>query len=151
MRHLPDIRPLHLVIGVAHHFEPMIRTEASGQHVDAREQKRRVKRWCHEYPLTVGTWRDDEGQPLRHTYFYPAEDYDGALIDLLAEHCQSGWGEMEIHLHHGVEAPDTKENTFRALIEFRDALSGTRLPRPREWGRCAAIRLRTWELGLSKF
>jgi hypothetical protein len=60
---------------------------------------------------------------LRHTYFYPAEEYDEALVDRLAEHCHAGWGEIEIHLHHGVEAPDTAENTARTLIEFRDALS----------------------------
>ena len=56
-------------------------------------------------------------------YFYPAEDYDESVIDRLAEHCHSGWGEIEIHLHHGVEAPDTKEKTFRVLVEFRDALA----------------------------
>jgi hypothetical protein len=60
---------------------------------------------------------------LRHTYFYPAEDYDESLIDRLAEHCHAGWGEIEIHLHHGVEAPDTKEHTLRTLVEFRDALA----------------------------
>jgi hypothetical protein len=122
-RHLPDIRPLHLVMGVADHFEPMNRTEAPGRLVDPREQKQRVKKWCHQYPAAVSAWRDDEGQPWRHTYFYPAEDYDETLIDLLAEHCHSGWGEIEIHLHHGVEAPDTKERTFRTLAEFRDALA----------------------------
>lgn len=123
VRHLPDIRPLHLVIGVADHFEPMNRTEAPGKHVDFREQERRLKKWCREYPAAVGAWRDDEGQPLRHTYFYPAEEYDDALIDRLAEHCHAGWGEIEIHLHHGVEVPDTGEKTRRSLVEFRDALA----------------------------
>jgi len=123
VRRLPDIRPLHLVIGLADHFEPMNRIGASGNPIDRREQERRLKKWCHEYPAAVDAWRDDEGQPLRHTYFYPAEEYDGALIDRLAEHCHAGWGEIEIHLHHGVEAPDTGENTTRALVEFRDALA----------------------------
>ena len=122
VRRLPDMRPLHLVIGLADHFEPMNRTGASGKRAERREQEQRVRKWCHEYPTAVGAWRDDEGRPLRHTYFYPAEDYDEILIDLLAEHCHSGWGEIEIHLHHGVEAPDTKETTLRALVEFRDAL-----------------------------
>jgi hypothetical protein len=123
VRRLPDIRPLHLVIGVADHFEPMTRAGASGERIDFREQERRLKKWCREYPTAVGAWRDDEGQPLRHTYFYPAEDYDEALIDRLADHCHSGWGEIGIHLHHGVEAPDTAEKTTRALVEFRDALA----------------------------
>jgi hypothetical protein len=123
VRRLTDIRPLHLMIGVADHFEPMNRSEVSETSVDRREQERRLTKWCREYPAAVSAWRDDEGQPLRHTYFYPAEEYDEALVDRLAEHCHEGWGEIEIHLHHGVQAPDTAENTARTLIEFRDALA----------------------------
>jgi hypothetical protein len=41
----------------------------------------------------------------------------------LAEHCHSGWGEIEIHLHHGVGAPDSAENTRRQLTDFRDRLA----------------------------
>ena len=59
---------------------------------------------------------------LVHTYFYPAEQYDRGLVDRLALHCHQGWGELEIHLHHGMDAPDTPENTRRQLLEFRDAL-----------------------------
>jgi hypothetical protein len=121
VRHTSDACPVHLIIGVADHFEPMVRTEP-GKPVGTREQERRLKTWCDSYPAAVRDWRDEEGQPLRHTYFYPAEDYDPSLIDRLAEHCHAGWGEIEVHLHHGVDAPDTKENTQRALVEFRDAL-----------------------------
>jgi hypothetical protein len=123
IRRLSEIRPLHLVIGLADHFEPMNRTGTRGRPVDRGEPERRLKNWCQEYPAAVGAWRDDEGQPLRHTYFYPAEEFDEALIDRLAEFCHAGWGEIEIHLHHGVEAPDTAEKTTRALVEFRDALA----------------------------
>lgn len=91
--------------------------------VDPREQERRVKRWCREYPAGIEAWRDQEGQPLRHTYFYPAEEFDDALVDRLAEFCHAGWGEIEIHLHHGVNAPDTAENTAETLTAFRDALA----------------------------
>jgi hypothetical protein len=123
VRHLPDIHPVHLLISVADHFEPMNRDRSSGEPVALREQERRLKSWCREYPAAVDTWRDEEGQPLRHTYFYPAEEYDAPLIDRLAEHCHSGWGEIEIHLHHGISAPDTPEKTRQALLEFRDALA----------------------------
>jgi hypothetical protein len=122
-RHLPDIRPHHLVIGLADHFEPMNRSAASDGPVSFREQERRLAKWCREYPRAVDSWRDQEGLPFRHTYFYPAEDYDANLLDRLAEHCHAGWGEIEIHLHHGVDRPDTPENTARMLIEFRDALA----------------------------
>src|SRR5262249_86367 len=65
---------------------------------------------------------DDDGWPLRHTYFYPAEQSDPVLIARLAEHCREGWGEIEIQLHHGVHSPDSAENTRKVILEFRDAL-----------------------------
>jgi hypothetical protein len=34
-----------------------------------------------------------------------------------------GLGETEIHLHHGVEKPDTAENLRKTLIDFRDRLA----------------------------
>ncbi|HEY2645778.1 MAG TPA: hypothetical protein VGI34_02335 [Candidatus Acidoferrales bacterium] len=123
VRRLPDIRPYHLVIGVADHFEPMNQMSGSVLPVERKEQMRRMMKWCREYPASLGAWRDEEGCTFRHTYFYPAENYDPKLIDCLAEHCHAGWGEIEIHLHHGVDAPDTAENTARTLIEFRDALA----------------------------
>lgn len=122
-RHLSHIRPLHLLIGVADHFEPMNRIGPQDNPVDCREQERRLREWCTEYPSGVDACRDDEGFPLRHTYFYPAENHNLGLIDRLAEHCHAGWGEIEIHLHHGVAAPDTAENTRCALVEFRDSLA----------------------------
>ncbi len=115
--------PVHLIIGLADHFEPAILPGTDGARADRSEQERRLERWCREYPKVVRDWRDADGLPFRHTYFYPAEQYDQGLIDRLAEHCQTGWGEIEIHLHHGVEAPDTSENTRRQLLEFRDALA----------------------------
>jgi hypothetical protein len=34
-----------------------------------------------------------------------------------------GLGDVEIHLHHGLEKPDTAENLRKTLIEFRDILA----------------------------
>lgn len=123
VRQAPDIRPIHLIIGIADHFEPPIQARPPGGLSDRSERNLRLRKWCREYPAAMDVWRDHDGQPLRHTYFYPAEQYDQEVIDLLAQHCHSGWGEIEIHLHHGIESPDTAENTTRALIHFRDALS----------------------------
>jgi hypothetical protein len=113
---------VHLVIGVANHFEPSIRPEAYRARAHATEQLRRVEMWCDQYPATVRSFRDDDGQPFRHTYFYPAEEYEAQLIDRLAEHCHLGWGEIEIHLHHGLDSPDSADNTRRTLLSFRDSL-----------------------------
>ncbi len=118
----PAKGPCHLIIGLADHFEPAILPEARDQCATRDEQERRLERWTREYPKVVDRWRDSDGRPFCHTYFYPAEQYDAGLIDRLAGHCKAGWGETEIHLHHGCRAPDTAENTRRSLVEFRDAL-----------------------------
>ncbi|MGD0757353.1 MAG: hypothetical protein ABR921_00500 [Candidatus Sulfotelmatobacter sp.] len=113
----------HLVFALADHFEPPIVPGHGSERAPRAEQERRLERWCREYPRLFENFRDAEGRPFVHTYFYPAEQYDRSLIARLAEHCHSGWGEIEIHLHHGVGAPDSAENTRRQLTDFRDRLA----------------------------
>jgi hypothetical protein len=113
----------HLIISLADHFEPAYLPETPWLYARRDEQARRLERWCSEYPKIFDRWRDADGRPFRHTYFYPAEQYDEGLLQQLAEHCQDGWGETEIHLHHGVESPDTAANTRAQLTSFRDALA----------------------------
>jgi hypothetical protein len=120
----PGLQNAHLLIALADHFEPAI-VPGDGRARAARsEQERRLERWCKLYPRLVEDFRDVDGHPFCHTYFYPAEQYDKGLIDQLAEHCRAGWGEIEVHLHHGCDAPDTPQNTQRQLVEFRNALAG---------------------------
>lgn len=121
-RRLPKGK-VHLVLALADHFEPAI-VPADGQaRAPYDEQERRVDRWCSQYPRIIEPWRDSDGRPFVHTYFYPAEQYDRGHLSRLADHCQAGWGEIEIHLHHGIPLPDTAENLRGMLIRFRDALA----------------------------
>ena len=115
--------PLHLMIALADHFEPAIDPESGRTRVPRTEQERRLDCWTREYPEVVDPWRDADGRPFVHTYFYPAEQYDEGLVEMLADHCHAGWGEVETHLHHGWDYPDTPENTRRLLTEFRDRLA----------------------------
>jgi hypothetical protein len=115
--------PVHLIFCLADHFEPAI-VPGDGKARAPRDlQERRLERWCQEIPKAIEGWRDAEGFPFRHTYFYPAEQYDRGLIERLAQHCHDGWGEIEVHLHHGTERPDTAENTRQLLLHFRDTLA----------------------------
>jgi len=114
---------VHLLFTLADHFEPAIVPEDGNARAPHDEQERRVERWCRDYPKSFESWRDSEGRPFVHTYFYPAEQYDRGLIERLAAHCRTGWGEIEIHLHHGIEAPDTAANTRQQIVRFRDALA----------------------------
>ena len=111
----------HLILVVANHFEPSW-DERYGM-VDLATQRTRVDEWCKEARAIGRATRDCDGTPFRHTYFYPAEQYHRPLLEQLAELEADGFGEVEVHLHHGVEKPDTAENLRRALEEFRDLLS----------------------------
>jgi hypothetical protein len=115
--------PVHLILALADHFEPAIDPEDGQKRVSRDEQERRLEYWTREYPKVIDGWRDHDGRPFVHTYFYPAEQYDEGLIEVLADHCHAGWGEIEVHLHHGIPQPDTAENTRRLLTEFRDRLA----------------------------
>jgi len=113
--------PQHLIIALADHFEPCY-SGNPGVFRPISEQIRSVRDWCVRYPQVVNEWRDADGQPFKHTYFYPAEHYHPEVLEILAKHCQQGWGEVEVHLHHGMDGPDTTENTRKTLEAFRSRL-----------------------------
>ena len=119
----PARGPVHLIFALVDHFEPAIDPEDGQKRVPRSEQERRLEWWAREYPKIVDGWRDPDGRPLVHTYFYPAEQYDEGLLEMLAEHCHAGWGEVEVQLHHGTSHPDTAENTRQLLTEYRDRLA----------------------------
>ncbi len=117
----PSRSPSHLIIAVADHFEPCF-TNSYGNFAPVEVQVARMKDWAKKIPQATDRYRDSDGHPFKHTYFYPAEHYHGEVLEILSRHCREGWGETEIHLHHGVERPDTAENTRATLEDFRDKL-----------------------------
>lgn len=121
-RGLPKGR-VHLILALADHFEPAIVVGDGQARAPYDEQEQRLERWCYQYPKVIEPWRDSDGRPFVHTYFYPAEQYDRGHVGRLADHCQAGWGEIEIHLHHGIPLPDNAENLRHTLMSFRDTLA----------------------------
>jgi hypothetical protein len=112
-RNLASDSPTHLIFVVANHFEPGLGDEAL----------RRLDKWCALARATGDAIRDHDGTPFRHTNFFPAEQYERPLLQRLAELQADGYGEVEIHFHHGVDRPDTADNTKYALTTFRDLLA----------------------------
>lgn len=112
--------PQHIVMLVANHFEP---SWGEGTEKDLSRQQSKLDRWCELAEKIGDAVRDHSGAPFCHTMFYPAEEYQPQLLARIAELQRAGFGEVEIHLHHGVEKPDTAENLRRTLMEFRDALA----------------------------
>lgn len=110
----------HIIITVADHFEPAW-SEKGALGLD--DQRRRLDEYFKLARKTGESTLDSDGTKFRHTNFYPAEQYDKKLLDTMAEMQKEGLGEVEIHLHHGVEKPDTAENLRKVLEEFRDILA----------------------------
>ena len=105
--------PVTLLLAVCDHYEPK-RGNAPPEKAYGR-----VKQWVDEYPRLFGGFRDSGGRPPRHTFFYPADEYEPRYVEMVAGLCRAGYGEVEIHLHHH---DDTAENLRRTLTEFKTTL-----------------------------
>lgn len=79
----------------------------------------RVDAWCREYPRLFSRFRDADGRPPRHTFFYPIEMYRPTEIERIAGLCEGGFGEVEVHLHHD---NDTSENLRSTLLNWKRLL-----------------------------
>ncbi len=95
-----------------------------------------MQRWVEEYPRLCAEFRDSDGRPPRHTFFYPVEMYEEAEVDALAQLCRLGFGEVEIHLHHD---GDNAENLRSTLLWFKQLFASRHglLSRRRQTGELA--------------
>ncbi len=109
----------HIIFTIADHFEP---SWSENGLLDVDDQKRALEKYHKLARQTGEAVRDVDGTKFRHTNFYPAEQYDAELLAQMAQMQNEGLGEVEIHLHHGVDRPDTSENLRRQLEDFRDIL-----------------------------
>ena len=95
------------------HFEPLWNQASRHQGLE------RVEHWFENYPRMAEKFRDVDGRPPQHTFFYPAEEYVPEYLELLARLCGQGYGEVEIHLHHD---RDTAENLKAQIEDFKTKL-----------------------------
>jgi len=111
--------PVHLILCIADHYEPGL-GGASAELASGR-----VKQWTENYPRLFDQFRDSDGKPPRHTFFYPLEMYQESELDALAELCRQGYGEVEVHLHHDNddgEALRERLNRYKELLACRHGL-----------------------------
>ena len=107
-------RPLHVVLSVCDHYEPM------WQHPARHIQNARVDRWVRDYSSSVAGIGDSTGRPPQHTFFYPGDEYDADHVDQIAGLCQQGFGDVEVHLHH---RHDTSSSLREKLEHYLKLLS----------------------------
>lgn len=103
----------HLLFALCDHFEPKW---AGASLATAAE---RVRRWEEGYPALADRFRDADGRPPRHSFFFPAEEYEPEYLEALARLAARGYGEVELHLHHDHDDAVHLAGTIReALARF---------------------------------
>ena len=105
----PSQGPVHLMFCVADHYEP------NHQEASIDQEHARVARWRKEYPALFDRFRDADGRPPQHSFFVPPDAYRPEHLDSLASLCADGFGEVEVHLHHG---HDTSAGVRQQLTTF---------------------------------
>ena len=102
--------PCHVLFALCDHFEPLW-GGASGE-----LGRQRVDRWEREYPALAGEFRDADGLPPRHTFFFPGEQYAPSYLDSLGRLARFGLGEVELHLHHEGDDATRLEQGIRSYL-----------------------------------
>jgi hypothetical protein len=82
----------------------------------------RVARWRDSWSrIAEDAPRDAEGQRLQYTFFYPQEEYRTEILRGIAEIVRLGVADVEVHLHHDNEKP---ESFMQKVTEFCRRLAG---------------------------
>lgn len=97
-------KPIHILFSMTDHYEP-----GSGGVTDD-EARKRVDRLLTEYPLLANKHKDSEGLPPKRTWFIPPHYHKNYYLRDVVSLCEQGYGEIELHLHHGKHAADSPEN-----------------------------------------
>jgi hypothetical protein len=138
-------RPTHFVFAIANHFEP------GWQDATVTVGLQRLNSWI------AGTndlrdIKDRYGSRLKHSFFFPVEQYERAYLEPLVRHCRDGFGEIEVHLHHGLQSPDTAGNLRSSLTEYLTTLGkdhGWEVKDGKGRGSCYVFVHGNWALGNS--
>jgi hypothetical protein len=106
--------PRHLLFALCDHYEPLWGHAADDVGI------RRVDVWAERYPA-LGEFRDSDGRPPRHGWFFPGEEYRPHFLDQLAKLARAGFGEVEFHLHHD---GDTRHSLAPRIAEHLKTFAG---------------------------
>ncbi len=91
----------HLLFALCDHYEPLW-----GKTTPREVGDQRVQTWEAGYPALAADFRDADGLPPRHSFFFPGEEYDPRYLERLARISATGLGEVELHLHHDGDTAD---------------------------------------------
>lgn len=100
---------VHVLYCMCDHYEP-----GSGK-VSAEVGTQRVEDLLEFYPKIADAHVDSDGRKPRRSWFFPPHYHQNGWLKKLVSLCERGYGEIELHLHHGKQIPDTSENLKRTL------------------------------------
>lgn len=107
---LPTGGIIDLIICVCDHFEP--HHDAGSVH----EVQSRMSEWLHHFPSLTNAYHDTAGRSPAHTFFVPIEQYDPCVCNTLSTICESSHAEVEVHLHHDADSPDSLRDKLAAGV-----------------------------------
>lgn len=84
----------HVLFALCDHYEPL------WGGADETTGHARVAAWREGYARLADQFRDADGRPPRHSFFFPGEEIRPGFLEPLAELTALGVGEVELHLHH---------------------------------------------------
>jgi hypothetical protein len=79
--------PTHLLVLFTDHFEPNRQVSVAAD-------------WMKRYAAMAARHRDAAGRSPQHTWFYPAEQHEPTILEILRGGVRNGLGEVEFHFHH---------------------------------------------------
>ena len=103
--------PKHILFCNVDHYEP-----GTGR-VSEVVARQRVDMLLNDYPKLANNHRDSDGCPPKRTWFFPPHYHRNYYLRDLVRLCEQGYGEIELHLHHGKEKPDTSENLEATITQ----------------------------------
>lgn len=104
--------PVHIFFCMTDHYEP------GWNNIDEKGERERVDQLLDLYPKIADKHRDHDGRIPRRTWFFPPHYHRFGNLKKLVDLSSRGYGEIEIHLHHGKYIPDTSENLRLTLEEI---------------------------------
>jgi len=99
--------PTHIFFLFIDHFEPDWSVE-------------RTEEWAARYRVLAARHHDSRGRITQHTWTYPGEQIEPAILGILRELMHDGLGEVEFHHHHDGDTSQTLAASFRySIAEFQ--------------------------------
>jgi len=86
---------------------------------DEKTEQERVTELLREFPK-LNDLKDSNGRVPQRTWFFPPHYHRNGSLARVVSLCADGYGEIELHLHHGKHQPDTHQNlrdTLERCIE----------------------------------